>query len=474
MSGTVVLLCHFDGSGTAAPVDAASIFTFGAGSANAQQSGTRPVFGTAAAELLVNGDYTASVPTAASLATGDWTIEGWLACDDVSSSRSAMVIQSASSPSFNRTCQITIFSGVLTFQAGAVGTGGGPYTINGPTVTASTVYAVSFERFGDTLYAYVNGALVGSLAMTAGDALPVSNPSPVLIFGGRGLYWPGMLDEWRITKGEALRAGASSYTVTTSAFPEPGNNASGFKPTQFGTPKLALRQPASGLLATGFGSPTLRNRQHATGLAPTHFGTPARPHTVTVYPSGFLASGFGQAVAFAFNPPVLTRIVRSLGFRPTRFGIPTVHRELTTSAGGWLGTNFGAPEARFADRVLAQGLDARAQFGTPVLQNRQRASGFKPTQLGAPALTMRFAVTALAPATRFGTPARTHPKAHCAYGWNAVRIGRPRLKTGTACQAGGFSAINFGVPAVKLPNRASSIPPATFFGTPQLQRNPRC
>ena len=291
-------------------------------------------------------------------------------------------------------------------------------------------------------------------------------------------------------------------------------DASGFAPTQFGTPTNRRTQPAEGFSSTQLGTPAGYKLQRAQGFAPVLFGTPyLHPSHVAPWPvstqfgtpaaqqywkvpslgavskfgtpttptnrtgevSGFAPVRFGKPLAIRHRPPNTDIICRveGEGFNPVRFGTPSARWSQSGQATSIAPTvQFGAPRAFTTHHV--EGMAPSVQFGAPSTRTTHRASWFRPVAFGLAGAILTQRAAGLAPKARFGTPKTIRSNWYEVRGFCPVRFGTPRGFQRNNFWADGFKPPQFGTPAAIQTHRVTSIPPVARLGKPMLKRTTQC
>lgn len=501
----VVLLAHFDGAnGSTAPaLDATGRHTV-AFANGAQLKTTRPVFGSAAAEMSSGGVGGPYVDISGNLAdfdfgNGDFTIEFRVQWDGVNAGWStASILQArvnstlaSTGTSFSVEINTASTPYALNFRAVGGATSAGGTTAwraafnDGSLPATGTTFAVSVERFGGSMYAYINGvcgATVGAIGTNYINPLSTSGAALRIGVGGQNDGFNGMIDELRVTKGVARRAGASSYSLDTAAFPDPvfttppttAGFPDGFSSTQFGTGKLTVVTYGAGFTSTLFGVPSGVQLTVAPSIGrTTHFGVPSTPTNRTFAAAGWQDGGLGLPLVIRFLPPNTSHTALALQFRGTRFGLPVAAKSINVQAVGTCSTAFGTPGTQFTPRMLAAGFSVGG-FGVPYTLAGFRATGFRTGVLGTPVGQPIFQVAPFVPKTRFGTPSCAWPSARIARGIWTTRFGQPSGKSVFPHAVSGFRSGGVGTPASQQVHRVMHLPPGTRFGVPLLRRNPSC
>ena len=217
---SVVLLCHCDGTNGSTTITDQKGHTVTA-NGNAQLSTSVFKFGSASVAFDGTGDYL-SIPDSAdwNLGTGDWTVEMWVYLNNVTA-RHGIFGQTVNSNNYSEFA--------LRFDS-AVGSKCDVFSGGSPLVNCNqgstsgwsinTWYSICWERSGNTVRGYRDGAVVATHA-TGGFTYPDYAASLCLGVSQQGVnnfYLNGYLDEIRVTKGVARYSGA--YTPSTTAFPD--------------------------------------------------------------------------------------------------------------------------------------------------------------------------------------------------------------------------------------------------------------
>lgn len=208
---SVVGLLHLDGTnGSSVFTDQKSHSFTAVGSA--VLSTAQSMFG--GASLLLNGT-TQAIQSATStdweMGSGDFTYECWIR-------PSATIVAIASIferwNSFGIGVTLTASGFVSAF---AQNTGGNVFVSTGTTVvTASAWHHIAFVRSGTTLYTFLDGNQEGTASFT-GTINTISDPISIGYDNSGVRYFPGNIDEIRITKGVARYT--ANFTAPTTAFP---------------------------------------------------------------------------------------------------------------------------------------------------------------------------------------------------------------------------------------------------------------
>ena len=289
------------------------------------------------------------------------------------------------------------------------------------------------------------------------------------------------------------------------------SDATGFMPTQFGTPTALLSQPVTGFSTTQFGTPAGYKLQRAQGFAPAQFGSPyLHPPHVAPWP---ISTQFGTPAAqqywevpslgavSEFGTPTTptNRTATASGLAPVRLGRPMATQRTTSGLGiicrpvGFTTAAPGAPVARWAQygTALPTAPDVHfgapgsstvhhtdsippARLGEPTSRRTQRATGFGLAVLGVPAATLTQHATGTAPKARFGAPKTVRSNWYEVRGFCPFRAGTPRGYQRNNHWASGFGGVQLGSPSAREARRVSSTPPACRLGVPLLRRNTQC
>ena len=226
------LLLHGDGTnGSTTIVDDSinnhTITAYG----NAQISTAQSKFGGASMKFDGSGDYLAIADNDDfELGSSDFTLEAWVYLTGYSASYSgyysAMILakdaSGARSWSFgiNGTSSSWTSFGVTTFQSSS------PVVLTGQSgsfnFALNTWYHVAAVKNNGTVRLYVNGTDIGGGTLGAAAAtstvLTIGAESPSYQSTGYGYFFPGYIDDLRITKGVARYT--ANFTPPTSAFPD--------------------------------------------------------------------------------------------------------------------------------------------------------------------------------------------------------------------------------------------------------------
>ena len=272
------------------------------------------------------------------------------------------------------------------------------------------------------------------------------------------------------THGRTQQAGGLSTTQFGTPTGYKLQRAQGFCTTQFGTPYLHPSHVALWPVSTRFGSPAGRQFWRIPSMGQiTRFGTPTTPTNRTCDATGFNRTQLGKPLAWRVLPPNTNQSCRAYGFKTTQIGSPVAHWSRSEVADGFIGTQLGTPRAFTTHHTSGF---AGTQFGSTMLRPTHHASGFSAAQLGSPTLM----TTHHAPGTR-GTMIGV---ALAIMTQRASGLA-PRTRFGIAdtirsdwYTAYGFLAAKFGYPTGYERNNhhASGFNP-TEFGDPSMRQTHR-
>jgi hypothetical protein len=220
---SVVLLLHMDGSnGSTTFTDSSTSAKTVTANGNAQISTTNPKFGTGRCELDGANDYlTLADSNDWNFGSLDFTVEGWIYPDSVSSEQ-WIVAQWESSAGLDTNSAWLVrlkASGVLEALGRDVSS---TFTCTSATstVTTGSWQHVAFCRDGTTLRLYRQG---GQVATAAVGSATLNNSNLPLYFGVRHtdltFDYDGGLDDWRITKGVCRYPSGTTFTPPNAPFP---------------------------------------------------------------------------------------------------------------------------------------------------------------------------------------------------------------------------------------------------------------
>lgn len=216
---SVGLLLKFDG------VDGATVFVddgysskVAAAVGTARISTLQSKFGGSSLALNGSGAYV-SIPDAADLSfgSGDFTIEAWVNPSVTMNSGTGQKTFIAKwNSGTNGSWMLDHYQGNL---RGVLRSGASVVTVQGAATLPAGAWAhVAFSRSGNNLYVFLNGALIGS--SSSGLAVSAST-TPVLLGyrgdGGGTEYFPGYMDEVRISQGVARYA--ANFTPASATLP---------------------------------------------------------------------------------------------------------------------------------------------------------------------------------------------------------------------------------------------------------------
>lgn len=216
------ILLHMDGTAASTSFPDSGGYNIAVTAHGAAQVETSSVeFGTGALTLDGSTAYlTAPITTNGpiDLGLGDFTIEFWLKLTSSIGSGSIVSIGDPSASSSNLTINIGT-SGTSTISCAVFGGGAGA-TTSALSLTAFHHVALSVQ--GSTGYLWVNGVAVGSphpLPISGSRTALVNNQLTIgaaFVSGTPTFFAPGIVDEFRITRGTALYTAA--FTPPTAAF----------------------------------------------------------------------------------------------------------------------------------------------------------------------------------------------------------------------------------------------------------------
>lgn len=220
----VVLLLSMDGADNATVfVDsspAANTVT-AQGDARLETSSPTPKFGIAAGFFDGAGDYL-SMPMTADLdlsSGAPFTLEGWFFLPSVASSTSQLLLGCRDvTNTSGYTLALRPDTGLLSFQM--FGAGGASCTASA-SVSAGSWYSFALVWDGTNFTAFIDG-VPGTTPVSAGPTFTPFAATELRVgadvFSGiTGNYWPGSLDEFRITNGTARYS--TNYAPATEPFP---------------------------------------------------------------------------------------------------------------------------------------------------------------------------------------------------------------------------------------------------------------
>jgi len=205
-----VFLCHFDGTNgqtTYTDVYGNAITNHGAALTT-----TSPQFGTAS--LNCTGNYVSVAHSSSFLATGDYTIEGWL---NYTSGNNQVMIGKRANSSINAWFLLDFFSGIFAYVTAI----GGALTQIGnmvATPTAGTWHHFAIVRSGGNCMFYWDGVQQGaSLPLAAGT---VADDGSAITIGASAVDGSFALNAWQIdeVRISPVARYTSNFTPPASAF----------------------------------------------------------------------------------------------------------------------------------------------------------------------------------------------------------------------------------------------------------------
>jgi hypothetical protein len=232
---SVSLLLHGDGTnGSQTVVDSSSNNFSISAVGNAQISTSVKKYGTGSIAFDGNGDYL-EVPdnSAFSFGSGDFTIEAWIyptayAAQDNDGNYIAAIYTHNQSFPVNSKAVLFYLQGTASSYTKIAFNGASSNTtstlIEGNYTFALNTWAhVAVVRNGNNIYLYVNGTQVNSttaFTLTLQDSTVTPKIGAAMLYSGYNYYWyfPGYIDDFRITKGVARYT--ANFTPPTAAFPD--------------------------------------------------------------------------------------------------------------------------------------------------------------------------------------------------------------------------------------------------------------
>lgn len=212
----VSLLLHMDGgNGSTTFLDSSPTPKTVTANGNAVISTAQNKYGAGSAYFDGSGDFL-SIPASSDFTFGaaDFTVEGWVYTATTSGIGAIIGLANGSAANSNYAFQLVrngsqwqfnVFSGST-----AYGSAVGALSIN-------TWYHIAMVRSGNSLYAFVDGALLQTTSITG---VTLNAPSGAVAHIGQvqGYFpWNGYIDSLRVTKGVARYTAA--FTPPTEAFP---------------------------------------------------------------------------------------------------------------------------------------------------------------------------------------------------------------------------------------------------------------
>ena len=176
---------------------------------NAQVSTSVKKYGTGSLSFNGTSDYlTGQLNTVNNFGSGNFTVEGWIYPNSVSTNQWIYTTENNASYSF---AVYISSSGKLSTRLSSTGSSI-TTTINGTTTLATgTWYYAAIVRNGTTVTIYLNGTSDGSGTFSGGIGAAVQYPSATVLF------YNGYIDDLRITNG--LARYTTTFTPPTAALP---------------------------------------------------------------------------------------------------------------------------------------------------------------------------------------------------------------------------------------------------------------
>lgn len=211
----VALLLHGDGTNGSTSFPDSKGNTWSA-NGDAQVDTSQKVFGTGSILLDGSGDYVSGALNALALASADFTIEAAVRLSSVASDY--CIIGKYLATGSQRAWFVDIDANGLYFVYSQLGVTSTTATALFSFVT-NTWYRIAVVRSGGNILLFVNGSLIATVAI--GTSI-FTGSAPVIIgatnTGSLGKFFPGWLDEIRLTTGVARYT--ASYTVDAAPFPD--------------------------------------------------------------------------------------------------------------------------------------------------------------------------------------------------------------------------------------------------------------
>lgn len=208
----VQLLLGFNGSnGATSTSDESSVGRTISFVGSAALSTAQKKFGSASLLSATSSYVQTSSDSGFQFGTGKFTLEAWVYANSSPANTVIMDRWDNGTGLFN----IILYcdaSGRLAFGFRAAGAN--RFANDSVALSTGTWHHVAFTRDGTALQLYKNGSRVASFVISIGDSADYSASIALQI----GEFWPGYIDEVRITKGVARYTG-TTYTVPTAAFP---------------------------------------------------------------------------------------------------------------------------------------------------------------------------------------------------------------------------------------------------------------
>lgn len=234
----VSLLLHCNGSdGSTTFTDSSTVAHTVTAVGNAQIDTAQSKWGGASGLFDGAGDkLTVPSHTSLDITTGDFTIEFWMRPSDVVSAPWSPMARPASSGVIPWGFFWDESSAELQFYAHNTSNSLVVAIISTASISADTWYHVAVTRSGSTFRMYIDGVSQGSATSSA--TLKSSTEPLQIADDGSGSYYPGWLDDIRITKGVARYTGSGSFTPPTAEFEEGGYSAYMSAPSPLGAPAI--------------------------------------------------------------------------------------------------------------------------------------------------------------------------------------------------------------------------------------------
>lgn len=210
------LLLHSDGTGTSFTDFSSSPKTITA-NGNATQSATQSKWGGKSAYFDGTNSYLSFSSTGFSY-SGDFVIEGWVYLTSLITY--STLIEGRTSASYqNYICGIYNVGGTYRLDFVTDGGAGARLTGSSTSISLNTWTHIAIVRSSNTLSCYVNGTKDATTVSYSNTLTPAAST----LWIGRnvdGNYFPGYIDDFRVTVGTNRGYSGSTITVPTSAFPD--------------------------------------------------------------------------------------------------------------------------------------------------------------------------------------------------------------------------------------------------------------